>query len=112
MPRSTARPAAVPPVRMADFRRNSRRAMRPASSSAAIPLRRGSVVILVARQLSVDAPVRLLHVLEADVHLAGGRLADLHHRLGYPGGALAPPLTGCFAGPLAIRSGPGLYSRS
>src|SRR5437667_5048807 len=36
---------------------------------------------LVARQLAVPAPVRLLDVLEDDVDLVGRGLADLHHRL-------------------------------
>src|SRR5882724_1745661 len=113
MPCSTARPAAVPPVRTADFRRNSRRAIRPASSSAASPFRRASVaIILVARQLSVDAPVRLLHVLEDDLDLVGGRLADLHHRLGDRGGDLALLLVGAPGVPLNRDVRHGLSPRS
>src|SRR5258705_5455553 len=46
MPRSACRPAAVPAVTIAAFRRNSRRAMRPASSCSARFLRR----------LSMEAP--------------------------------------------------------
>src|SRR5258707_12696595 len=46
MPRSAWRPAAVPPVTIAALRRNSRRAMRPASSRSARFLRR----------LSMEAP--------------------------------------------------------
>src|ERR1700730_8669790 len=46
MPRSACRPAAVPPVTIAAFRRDSRRAMRPASSCSARFLRR----------LSMEAP--------------------------------------------------------
>src|SRR5882762_841353 len=103
IPRSTARPAAVPPVRIADFRRNSRRASIPPSSCSARLLRRGSVGMgrpLVARQLAVDAPVRLLDVLEDDLDLVGGRLADLHHRLGDRGGDLSFLLIGASCVPL------------
>src|SRR5262245_49569525 len=103
IPRSTARPAAVPPVMSADFRRNSRRAIIPPSSCSARILRRGSVIgprLLVARQLAVDAPVRLLDVLEPDVKLIGRRLADLHHRVGDRGGDLALLLVGAPCVPL------------
>src|SRR6266446_9254358 len=103
MPRSTARPAAVPPVRIADFRTNSRRAIIPPSSCSARLLRRGPIGMrrpLVARQLAVDAPVRLLDVLEDDLDLVGGRLADLHHRLGDRGGDLALLLVGASCVPL------------
>src|SRR2546430_1420733 len=41
----------------------------------------GRQTCLVAREPAVPAPVRLLDVLEDDVDLVGGRLADLHHRL-------------------------------
>src|SRR5438132_10706821 len=44
-------------------------------------LGRGPRRILVAREPAVPAPVRLLDVLEDDVDLVGGGLADLHHRL-------------------------------
>src|SRR6266850_2866088 len=56
--------------------------------------------LLVARQLSVHAPVRLLDVLEDDVHLIGGGLADRDHRLGHGGGDLALLLIGAAGVPL------------
>src|SRR5882724_667842 len=115
MPRSTARPAAVPPVRIADFRTNSRRAIIPPSSCSARLLRRGPVGMrrpLVARQLAVDAPVRLLDVLEDDLDLVGGRLADLHHRLGDRGGDLALLLVGAPGVPLDRDVRHGLSPRS
>src|SRR5215467_12468941 len=54
----------------------------------------------VARQLSVHAPVRLLHVLEHDVDLVRGRLADLHHGVGDRGDDLSLLLIGSAGVPL------------
>src|SRR5690242_14635903 len=54
----------------------------------------------VARQLSVHAPVRFFDVLEHDVHLVCGRLADLHHRVGDGGDDLALLLVGSAGVPL------------
>src|SRR5687768_4290920 len=54
----------------------------------------------VGGELAVDAPVRLLDVLEDDLHLVGGGLADLHHGLGDGGGDLALLLVGASREPL------------
>src|SRR6266852_6753710 len=78
-----------------DGRSSLRRAVRRDRGGAS-PLGR----LLVARQLAVDPPVRLLHVLEDDVDLVGGRLADLHHRVGDRGGDLALLLVGAPCVPL------------
>src|SRR4029453_15993082 len=54
----------------------------------------GIQALLVARQLAVHAPVRLFDVLEDDLDLVGGGLADLHHRIGDRGGDLSLLLVG------------------
>src|SRR5512134_3706044 len=59
-----------------------------------------ATALLVARQLAVHAPVRPLDVLEHDLHLVGGGLADLDHRLGDRGGDLALLLVGAARVPL------------
>src|SRR6266850_7265910 len=64
------------------------------------PIWRGATALLVAGQLAVHAPVRLLDVLEYDVHLVGGGLADLDHRVGDGGGDLALLLVGAAGVPL------------
>src|SRR5512147_1299487 len=56
--------------------------------------------IAVARELAVHAPVGLLDVLEHDVHLVRGGLADLHHRVGDGGHDLALLLVGASGVPL------------
>src|SRR5262245_62410405 len=56
--------------------------------------------LLVARELAVVPPVRLLHVLEDDVDLVGGGLADLHHGVGDGLGQLALLLVGAAGVPL------------
>src|SRR5262249_52795872 len=55
---------------------------------------------LVGGQLAVHTPVRLLHVLEDDVHLLGRGLADAHHGLGDGRGDLALLLWGAAGVPL------------
>src|SRR5262249_43547778 len=54
----------------------------------------------VAGELAVHAPVGLLDVLEDDVHLIGGGLADLDHRVGDRRGDLALLLVGAAGVPL------------
>src|SRR5216683_537992 len=56
--------------------------------------------LAVARELTVHAPVGLLDVLEHDVHLVGGGLADLHHGVGDGGHDLALLLIGAAGVPL------------
>src|SRR4026208_2362669 len=67
----------------------------------------------VARESAVDAPVRLLHVLEHHVDLVGGGLADLHHRVGDGRDDLALLLVGAAGVPLNRDVGHGslLWSR-
>src|SRR5437867_13118464 len=60
----------------------------------------GRQTCLVAREPAVPAPVRLLDVLEDDVDLVGGRLADLHHRLGARRGELPLLVLGASRVPL------------
>src|SRR5436190_16975276 len=54
----------------------------PSERTASARLMRRGPGGLVAGQLAVPTPVRLLDVLEDDVDLVGCGLADLHHRLG------------------------------
>src|SRR5262245_32716742 len=65
-----------------------------------MPLRSSMGRASVGGELAVDAPVRLLDVLEDDLHLVGGGLADLHHGLGDGGGDLALLLVGAPREPL------------
>src|SRR5262245_66188981 len=80
-------------------------AVRGRTVAGMIPLRSPmrSIVggsLLVARELAVVSPVRLLHVLEDDVDLVGGGLADLHHSLGDGLGELVLLLLGAAGVPL------------
>src|SRR5262245_29449333 len=76
-------------------------AVRGRTGAGTMPLR--SIIggsLLVARELAVVPPVRLLHVLKDDVDLVGGGLADLHHGFGDGMGQLALLLVGAAGVPL------------